>query len=110
MWSELSGRVGTGRADNAGIGRMATGHAGSGPADRAGAGRTEPIYAVGGWAELSCWWTWGAGWDVTVRRDTRTGGLGGVGRWAEHAGGADAAWVIIAGDVLGGSGGGRASP
>ena len=25
-------------------------------------------------------------------------------------GGADAAWVIIAGDVLGGSGGGRASP
>ena len=87
MWSELSGRVGTGRADNAGIGRMATGHAGSGPADRAGAGRTEAIHAGGGWAELSGWWTWGrvgtsrsggipvqAAWVVSVGGPSMRGG------------------------------------
>ena len=50
------------------------------------------------------------GWDVTVTRETREGGPGGVGRWAGHAGGGYAGRVILAGDGSGGSGGGRASP
>ena len=52
----------------------------------------------------------GGGWDVTVTRETREGGPGGVGRWAGHAGGGYAGRVILAGDGSGGSGGGRASP
>ena len=59
MGLELSGRVGTGRADRAGIGRAATGQVGSVPADRAGAGLTDAMHAGGGRAELSGWWTWG---------------------------------------------------